>query len=123
MFDSLIQKAITDGDITFRFNESENLDDAEEVGGGFWYFPVLPDSTLIVDEHILYKQTKLFISTNPGEELEMRYGIAAYYVGVLVAAAAAGAWCYSKGDRVVAAETFAYTLMAGYAIIPHILWG
>jgi hypothetical protein len=67
MFEHLIRKAIADGGITFRFDKSKNLDDAEEIAGDYWYYPVLPDSTLIVDEQILYEQTKLFISTNASE--------------------------------------------------------
>lgn len=66
MFKRLIEKSIADGGITFRFNESRNFDDVEEAGGDYWYYPVLPDSTLIVDEHILYEQTKLFISASAG---------------------------------------------------------
>lgn len=67
MFNSLIKKAIAGGGITFRLHQSDYLDDAEEIAGDYWYYPVLPDSTLIVDEPALSDQTMLFISKYSAE--------------------------------------------------------
>lgn len=63
MHNRVAAKAISQGGITIQLH-GNSLADAKEVAGDYWYYPVLPDSTVIVSELALPKAVVAFVTTH-----------------------------------------------------------
>ncbi|NCU38105.1 hypothetical protein EOL96_03570 [Candidatus Saccharibacteria bacterium] len=66
MHKTVARKAFHQGGITLQLH-SNSIADATEVAGDYWYYPVLPDNTVIVSEHDLPTAIAAFVTTNAPE--------------------------------------------------------
>lgn len=64
-----IHSIIKNGGVTLKLS-SAGLAEAKEVGGDFWYFPLLPDYTLLINEDRLSAELEKFVLKNSTELLK-----------------------------------------------------
>lgn len=64
-----IRIIIENGGATLKLTVT-SLAEAMKVGGDFWYFPLLPDRTLLVNEDRLRAELEKFVSNNSVELLK-----------------------------------------------------
>lgn len=73
MHNIIAKKVLDRGGITLQLH-GNSLVDATEVTGDYWYYPVLPDCTVIVSESDLPAAITAFVATNSPElQLPNRY--------------------------------------------------
>lgn len=66
MHHKIAKKVLDRGGITLQLH-GNNLADAAEVAGDYWYYPILPDCTVIVNEYDLPAAINAFVAADARE--------------------------------------------------------
>lgn len=66
MYSDILQKALQQGGITVAL-DVDNPQNATEVGGDYWYYPLHPDKTVVIGEQQLAEAVKVFVQENKND--------------------------------------------------------